>query len=894
MRNWIVALVVLSTACVSLRAGDKEIIDAVKRTQDFLEPDSSIIANSIRDLHNNMNSNRDDIKGLILENLRLKYPLPDTCTHWAISHRFTYFDTSSNIGIKKYYLPVSLRLGLRYFSHLNALTGVIGYNYGASSSLPYPKNRYLTVLLYGGTGIGDSPIVRVGSPTGPRVHMKAAYGLGVEYNIPLIFSELEEGKASQFQLFGGFNILATSPEASYKYVGNANLYGGLRFIPFQGEIVNAGIEGFGGTAYWHSNRVTSLAKNNNFFWGAGAFMNIDFDIAKAYRLPLEFSPLMSIKHDLAYGKFTIPFRASKNSSIGICVLGGRGVGGAFNGFGAIGLEWRRYTDKLNGAFNPYVGVYPGIYDVRNSSASATGTTLHLGNKFKIIDNVSVDIFGGASLWESPWLASSTGAALVAPDNYDFGAGLTFYFKPARMMDARGVTRTIRKEDLGAEMAQVGEKYTNFTSVHQRADSKIKADNVIETEVIVSEIIAPCIRVDTVVVSNPLGDVTDIKFSKVEVQDMLKLIQLGTTPLRDLSEQDTTGVLVLALFDKNRIHTERINKDNSKPNMFLHFVHINTGKVFGYYWDSTRVAQPEWRNYQTGPDIEFNPNDETKPIYFGSYQEYVRPLMWLDTATKEELGFPFPGSGAALSEILLQKMDLIGSKPNHLYDPTHQELYKIDPNNYRLAFAVYPEAVINSVTAKCGGRGFGMNIMFRFDHDKDGDDEGWPMNGHFRKVKDSNGEEYYYSEGLTDDAFFSNMIIGSEVFGLKVVIDGFALCGGGDSGDNIDFFLGTEMEKQKIKEINELITPTTKKLILAGKTDATVPKAGTCGYEELATRRAKSVKKWLEDLQKTPKENSKETVIPQHIKIELSTDQGRYSPDPQRLQPRQRCVVITAE
>lgn len=748
MRKWIVVLVTFLLFSAMVRAKDKEMPPEFKASEKAkpmltFETESYLSVSAYR---------RALTQNLALYQAEMNNKLPGYMT----VQRYTYFTSEAKPDDPFFMIdPPSIRIGATYFSHINSGAFLLGYNKNFGGG-----NGVVSFLGYLGNGLGPAPAIM--DQNNIDIEFNSVLGVGVEYNYAFVPS---------FQAFAGLAVLFANPQPVHAMgsVPTQGIHAGLRFLPIQAGPVRAGVDIFGGMHAWVSSQnQLNIPPDRPTYWGGSILANIDFAGKSIYRTPIEISPLMSGNLGLLSGKITFPTKISDNYSLGLSGIVGTGITGDFNTYGAMGLELRRYTDEFN-RFNPYIGAYYGIFDVKQTVSSGSGLATHLGGKIKIAERISADLYVGYNFWQNPWLTGQNGQPLQAPDAFDYGAGLTFQLKKAKPKDVRGIIKVIRKDELNAEFAALGLTEDQvLVSRHEPLDRSEPGDILRETRVYVAE------KRDTVVVGHPcdeyiFGDFTDIKFFKVDLGVDMGIDKYSQIPYQNVPLEKDEGVFLIALFDSARTRVEQI----SDINMYLHFSDIENGRYFGYRWDRNRRMQPEYRDLAAKLDSPIVRNaSDGEELFYGHYKDFVKRMRWLDDSSDVRILQHVKMQEKYLANMILEKMregNPLPDKSHLTSDITAGPLYDLNLKNYKIAYVQYPNSILEVLEKYCPN--YGVSIMLRKDTDADFDSTDFD-GGHFRKTQDvallDNVDAYadtsieYASTDYDDIAFFSNTILGKHI------------------------------------------------------------------------------------------------------------------------------------
>lgn len=688
------------------------------------------------------------------------------------------------------------------------------------------------------------------------------------------------------QLQSVFTESKTAADNDHVGVG-VPLYVGLRWYPWPDYF---GVEGqVGIMPIWQMDVV-----NTNTTYLSAGIMTFPFKFrrdGKTAVMPLETSLLYSVPLQTVDAKIGLPIRLSRASSVALNGYLGTGTyrTGASDdvtSFRGVGLEYRFFADFLHKLINPYFGLGFGYLDFKGGSNTARSTFITAGNKSRLLQNLYLDLYySPLVLWnKTAWpIDVLTGDDMPDFPINDFGAGLAYHFNlPPR---TTGQIKVVQDAQL-KQMLEDESFRAAVSSANGPIPATKNAGDYCETRVFSYTPAIECERM-------AFRDVTDIKFFKVDLTIGIGVYKEHDIPFDDAPKDQKDQTLLIAIFDRDRVDVKAI-KDT---NMYLHFSDMHSGRYFGYRWDQNGRMQPEFR-----PRRELNCYDKSRKLYFGHYQDFVKPMKWLENEEEFVNFASIMVREQNLAKWIFDKLASENQRPensNRTSEYTRLvkgDILRILLEDYAIAYAHYHKDVIDSLQGVCND--FGVSIMFRIDTNDDfhADD---PMGGHFYSydqiiakgdtiLEPVNEQDLrnveYISTDFADAAFFSNTILGTgieelgdergyEQEGNMIKLSGFDL--------NV-YELSTDQEGF-VKQVFRNWKKPVSRIRVEGFTDATKFQTDNEKKQQvLSERRAESIKQFLTKLD----------VIDPDIPI-YTEGKGVY-PGAQEHHPPSRCAQIYIE
>lgn len=604
-------------------------------------------------------------------------------------------------------------------------------------------------------------------------------------------------------------------QGNYLYAGNR-----IFFTPSR----TFSIDLRGGVAMWRDfDNGTETKKPEEWFFSAGITGHKDVDLTK-----ISGSPVAPIEAGI-YGnpsletfntKIMVPFRLYKGISFAPFGMYGFDIGSKdLDALYSIGGELRLFGDDVKSIrdepqFNPYIGYQNFWLKYGSTSDVGIGYSFYFGARLYIFDRVAIDGNFGPVFWDDDY-------PVEEPDDWVGHVGLCAAFGKLRekphlhgkivAKEARWGSSVIDMNDFDPLMKNDIPRFNGET--REYALEKHMPDGI------------PCVR--------PTGDLTDLKFFTIDLDLDISFDPFNTkADLLSGSKKKETEVFIAVLFNRNNA----IVNDLSSKNTFFHFVDLENSQYLGYRWDANRSRQPEYRNLDTlgrhdGP---------AGPIYWGAFDEFVKPLTWLDG--KKLLDFI---EGRDIEREILRHMDEHFSTYDTSYQnaPTPEAKLAFVTKNYRIAYVKYPQSTIDKVYEFLPSWSIAAAVMVGIDSDRDGlfitaDKANWMSGEKPGDAKSSARAVFDHN----DHFFFSNHVMLEDILTGDVILDGFGEC---------DTVLTDEHRKILNDEvIPRLVANPNEDVELIGYTDAT-PMNENCrklygngNQKGLALARAKSVKKFL--------------------------------------------------
>jgi hypothetical protein len=613
---------------------------------------------------------------------------------------------------------------------------------------------------------GNSNLVKL-NDAGDNAKIKSLIGFDLEF-------EFENWR--MFNLINpiagfGFNVLsldqevvenAGTPEEETVTVSN-NGSSIEPFIGFRLPITNLGSTSSLGfhakLGFPFTNSLDRVSTNNSVFFSAG------FNIAT--RQSFEGEGMISVMNfesgvyysavsQTAYGQFLQPIRIVDNLSLGILGQIGSGVGTANNDLRAhslfgVGANVRLFADNTNAFNNPYLGY---LYQWFGYSLPAFGyeyggvSSIKLGNLFKL---------GSSSKWfldfsvTAPLKSEGDFITITSTDpDTEVVTVLAEYDRPFPIDVNVGLVYKIRGEKARKPQRYVGsfEVYPQVSmetlgrSIYDPVREVMEADELVETRIYVENATPEQIAQAAPMRLQPYNiDASDMK--------LLKFTYKASSSIDNISSRFNTAseaprdsvVMLMVMFDRERTDVNLVNDNN----MSLVFSDIRRSRYFGFNFDASKRLQPETR---TDDALVLS---SSKSGYYGAYSEFVKPLRWLDanqsTLTEQRLNV-----NQIQSDIFTFFEGFNEELRSQL--PEGETPYYVTPNQYRLAYAIYPQDVFEKITSSTND--FGLSIMFNFDSEA-GSQRVSDINEHL----DTLGDTPKIDKNTT--YYFSNVIHGSEIY-----------------------------------------------------------------------------------------------------------------------------------
>lgn len=684
-----------------------------------------------------------------------------------------------------------IRMGIAYHMPLNTTNFHFGLN-----AYSREKSDFWVYGVIGG-GSKDTKVFRhTNLATAQLVNDRVAsnIGLGADWGYRI---------SQTFYGYLGFNMC----NVFMKHTSNGsnfNPYLGLRiFTPLKTPYYYITADIKVGKPYW-SGFSTVYGNHGPFLTGGITLLSRKpFGIAQPPRTaPLETSLFYSPAMSTIVAKFAYPIRIYEQLSIAPTIHLGtdartfqrleREVSSYYSG----GLDVRLYGDELDKFLNPYVSYnyYFIEYDELGANIGE-GHLVHVGNRFSLGKKFYLDVFTGPNFINRRVRQINSTGHIPSLSSWDIGAGITYSFgvvKPKKKAELSKVIGSYKAycgktDDLSSisrkiDLATQSELNEKLRIAQQQLDAGEKNFQVKLEEERTYGIVEP----EEPPIPN-YGDLTDLKFFKVDLGLSLGIDKKHAIPYQDSPEELAQSTLFIALFDKEKIRVDLI--DNT--NMFLHFVDLDSGRYFGYRYDRNRRMQPDSRD-----GLVINRKDMSKPIYYGKYEDYVRQMEWLKGEDIAKFLGDFNLSENVVADLILKKMNSNNPTPDssiYSSDCTFgNDPIEIAAKNYQIAYVKYPTEIVKNVENVCSN--YGATLMFRFDMNNNFrvNDS---LTGHFLRVSDvgnknilcTNNEQIKDlspNEAITTDfsdcSFFSNIIPKDkfstvDIYRKQFTLSGFKLC-----------------------------------------------------------------------------------------------------------------------
>lgn len=483
-------------------------------------------------------------------------------------------------------------------------------------------------------------------------------------------------------------------------------------------------------------------------------------------MDIESGAFMAVNSKVSYGQFVFPINIVGNLSIGINAHIGLGYGKSSNNdenpthYYGFGGDLRFFAHDPTRISNPYFGAMRTFYGYNFDNKKYTGklTYLRIGNQFRFANepenpndqiknffsNLYLDVnlavpFNVEEEWinytltnlnyqsdaidvKGGYIKHVDSLTLNIPANIDFSIGLVYKFnRPKAKMGGRYRAKydvynekDLRRLEYALEnipnefkesnngplpMETLGESLTERRIYIMRKECEAPGDTPQTPDVVIEQ-------TDII----PYINASDIKMFSLNYQARTNIGEVSNNMFDTEPQPEDSVVLLVAAFDAERTKAKKLKNTN----MCLVFTDLNTGQMYGFGYDSDRRLQPE------------NP------------EKFMKELRWLDS-DDIYLDNGHIISGPQVANDVFKELDTKANK---------ERSYKVNQNNYRLAYAIYPKDIFDYMN----GENFGVSINFRFAGDSEGSNENVVL-GNFIKDGDS------YRIDKNNASFFSNMIVG---------------------------------------------------------------------------------------------------------------------------------------
>jgi outer membrane protein OmpA-like peptidoglycan-associated protein len=488
----------------------------------------------------------------------------------------------------------------------------------------------------------------------------------------------------------------------------------------------------------------------------------------------------------------------------------------------LGAELRLFGDEISPALNPYLGFQQ--YWLTSSPGAGSGSSVYFGARHYFTDILALDGNFGAALWQEDTKEDEDLKEWIAR------IGLTFAFGRIReSQTVRGVIRTINgNPKAGAQYVPGLERIGSGEM--DRYDEEVRLfalDSIGQLKC------PPCPK--------QVGNVTDLKFYKIDLDFALAMDPLNRMAgLLDSTDGGDDEVFIAVVFSRNDTFVDSLTPKNT----FFHFVDLDRCQYFGYRWDLNRQRQREHRaseEWHLGDAV-----DESGFTYMGNYDEFVKPVSWLDRETIMRFI-----NGKSVEQEILRLLDEKHKSNPIVVDSVGLPAHKpVDISRYRIGYVSFPQSTLNKLKDYLRVSDMGAAVLVGSPRDT--------------------------GSAAIADASFSNHVKLEDVFTADDSLDGFDYCSALLSAEHCE----------KLDALAEyLLSHPRKKIELIGYADGTVP-SDDCRrlypdpeQTDLARARAEAVRHYLVE----DKDVSGNRIV---------QTEGRGVRQPaQERQPRDRCVVV---
>lgn len=734
------------------------------------------------------------------------------------------YKTPRVIGIQD---TAKWNIGAEYHLPLNTMNGsftVFSHDFGKVEA--YAK------LFF---GFGKRPIM--GTSDSLDIEATANYGVNGE-----LFFERED---QWLNPLAGLTYLWVRPDkgadgqGNYLYIGNRMFFGSSRILSLDLR---------GGSAMWRGFDENSPA---GWFASAGLTLHSLVDVTKVGKpvlAPIEVGLIGNVSLKSLGGKLLLPLRLRKGVTLAPVLEYGREVGTEpYDNVIGVGAELRLFGDVSISPLNPYIGFQQTW--LMGGPNNGSGTSVYFGSRLYLHDLVALDANFGPAFWQSD-----------IQDEY----GLKEWMGRIGVVFAFGKIRdkyTVR----GKIVTRTGAWGTN--AVDTRNFERLTDDDFQKygeevREYGLEEYSHPP---PIVIQAGSFGDITDLKFFRLDLDFGLELDPLNTKAgLLNKGEDKDDNVFIAVLFNKENTLVDSLTDKNT----LFHFLDLDSSQYFGYRWDSTLSRQPEYRDLEPlGTEVE-----PANQPYMGLYNEFVQPMTWLDDSTL--LGFI---DGKSVQKKVLEVIS---------EEAVKKGLDSLEIGKYRVGYVTFSECTLAKLTAYRETSNLGVAIMIGDDQNRArldtltakyrlgqaSDTVNTTKSAADGKVKPKKSGDHYFSNHVQMENIFKGYPFEPCETG-QVIIDNFDLC-------------SVTLKLSQKQVLDKLVVERLKRspgvsVHLCGYVDATAM-TDSCQYkgkeDRLAEGRALSVKKYLID-----------SGIP-HAQIIDVECPGPRNP-PRSYEPADRCVIV---
>ena len=654
----------------------------------------------------------------------------------SISHDLQFFDDPA---------PRHFRLTGDHLWNLNAYNIGIGINPAA-----YNADALVNFFISG----------RIAFPRSNTGFILREPGADNHAKINVLYGA--EGEAEFKQIFKGGNFFAgigLSRLSAQEYQNNVlspipntgsiiDPFLGFRYSFFpEGAETKIGLQAKLGTLY--TSGVSNIDNNASpLYFGIGAHITSMQSFSRsssASWMSLESGIFYSpIAHTL-FGQFTIPVKLMSNFSIGLYGQVGSGLRNSiYNNLRThtllgIGSDIRFFSDQTHQLLNPYLGF---LYQTHGYNLDDGYTynglpIVKIGNKFRLGQqsrwffdlNVNAPVSAPETFIEQQPPATNIDQPFV----FDVNLGLVYKIgadKPRSSRSYKGIIEIYGDDDI----RNIG------PSRFDPLDPSAQADQLMEKHIYVR----PAKPADAIPVSTlPNIDASDLKLLRFTYEAQTRLDRMSHRFLELNQTPKDSIVLLLVMFDKERTNINQI--DNT--NMSLVFSDLGRSRYFGFRHDLNQRLQPETRENLPLKVTGSNP-------YYGHYEEFVKPLRWLDT---DQLALNESSiNGKHVERDIFRYFEEFNDYLKRESEAIDQDPYLVTQSEYRFAYALFPQELFKRIQAST--RDYGVSVMFNYDTNVSGGSiKGSGMLDRFI----NNDDDYMIDKNIS--YYFSNVIHGSEIY-----------------------------------------------------------------------------------------------------------------------------------
>ncbi|MCX6829792.1 MAG: hypothetical protein NT002_11010 [candidate division Zixibacteria bacterium] len=549
--------------------------------------------------------------------------------------------------------------------------------------------------------------------------------------------------------------LGSDGQGNYLYAGNRLYFSSKRTLSLDLR---------GGVAFWRGfDEETPPA----WFFGGGLTIHKDVDFAKAGKplfAPPEVGLIGNAPLSLISGKVMFPMRFWKG--ISLAPFGSYGAETGSNPYSAasgLGAEIRLFGDDKNAGLNPYAGFQH--YWLHQFPGTGKGFSFYFGARLYLTDYIALDGNTGPVFWKEDTPEDKNLKDWVAQIGFTVSFG-----KVRENKDLSGAV-LIQKNEWGkSPYDQKANGRLDEKGLH-RYDGEVRvyAADSFKAGTVIDTVIDTVIVIDSSKCPTSAGDLTDLKFYTLNLDFDLAMDPFNTQAglLSEAKGRDK-DIFIAILFNKKHTVVSNLNETNT----FFHFVDLDNCQYFGYRWDANRSRQPEYEQHDALGII----GDNYKELYWGNFNEFVKPVSWLDK--KNVMDFI---NGSSMQDKILQVLSRQITEEDSLFvsAPTPEDSLKLISKNFRIGYVKYPQSTI----AKLEGflyyryKSLGAAVMYCADRNS---------NGLFVKARDTRWMGFdsippgIDSEAIVrfdpvDDFSFSNHVKMKGILSQSLALDQFVEC-----------------------------------------------------------------------------------------------------------------------